>query len=349
MSVPTNPTDERAPLLLAFGTLANRMARILAGRHGLTSRIVYAPPEAIHAIAAYLHLAPEADRSDAEVGDLIDQSDPRQLLKLAIPDCPARLYRALGRAGSCVRDRSYYLRLDAVCRGPFGMAFLDGDLNDTRLDYYEAIGTMDPLVVNLHTALPEVRHIAGAVDTLVALLRGYGAIGQCDLDLPKNARTGAVLRRLLRGLYAVRAPEPPFTVPTPLRFVATIGELRDIGRKFSNCLANVILYGTNHWFDLANGTAIYLITEQPPLLLIALRRIGPSLWHVEQMTGPKNAPLSLVLRQAMEQKLRDAGIGLVAVSPGYAISDLDRAARQPKRDALDNVDDLDDMLDDLGD
>src|ERR1700693_3474477 len=68
MSVPTSTTDERAPLLLAFGTLANRMARILAGRHGLASRMLYAPPEAIHAIVAFLLLAPEADRSDAEVG-----------------------------------------------------------------------------------------------------------------------------------------------------------------------------------------------------------------------------------------------------------------------------------------
>jgi hypothetical protein len=243
-----------------------------------------------------------------------------------------------------VRDRLYYQRLGAVCRGPFGAALLDGDLNDTRLDFYEALPVMDPLVINLHGALPEVRHIASAVDTLVGLLRGYGAIGQCDLDLPKNARIGAVLRRLLRGLYAVRAPEPPFTVPAPLRLVATIGELRDIGRKFSNCLVNVPYGGTNPWFDLANGTAIYLITDQLPLLLIELRRVGPSLWHIEQMVGPKNAPLSFVLRQDMEQKLRDAGIRLVEVSPGYAISNLDRAARQPKRNALDDADNLDDDL-----
>ena len=133
-------------------------------------------------------------------------------------------------------------------------------------------------------------------------------------------------------------------MPAPLRIVATIGELRDIGRKFSNCLANVLYNGVNHWFDLANGTAIYLITEQPPLLLIELRRVGPSLWHIEQMTGPNNAPLSFVLRQAMEQTLRDAGIRPVEVSPGYAISNLDRAARQPKHDALDDSDDLNDDL-----
>ena len=213
MSAQTNTIQERAPLLLVFGSLADRVAEILRARPSLTARVTFAPPEAIHAIAAFLYLAPEAAGCDAEVGNLIEQSDPRELLGKASPDCPARLYRALDRAGTSVRSRSYYVRLDAVCRGPFGSAFLDGDLNDTRLDFYDALNTMDPLVANVHVALPQTRHLANAVDTLVVLLRSYGVIGACDFNLPKNARIGAVLRRLLRGLYAVRAPQPPFTAP----------------------------------------------------------------------------------------------------------------------------------------
>ena len=49
----------------------------------------------------------------------------------------------------------------------------------------------------------------------------------------------------------------------------------------------------------------------------------------------------------IEQKLKDAGIKLVAVNPGYALSNLDQATRQPKTGG--NFDDLDDMLDDLDD
>jgi hypothetical protein len=327
-----------------FGSLADRMADILRSRPSLTARIAFAPPQAVHAVAAFMYLAPEASGSDKDVGDLIEQSDPRDILRMALPDCPARLYRALDRAGNSARDRSYYARLDAVCRGPFGSAFLDGDLSDTRLDYYEALPTMDPLIANLRTALPEVRHLASAVDTLVALLRGYGVIDKCDLDLPRSARTGAVLRRLLRGLYAVQAPQPPFTLPEPFRLVETIGELRDIGRKFKNCLANVVLYGPNHWLDLANGAAVYLLTEEPHLLT-ELRGVGPNLWHIDQMTGPRNAAPSPALRQSLEQKLRDAGIRLVDVSPSYAISDLDRAARPRKPGTADRADDFDDFDD----
>jgi len=45
--------------------------------------------------------------------------------------------------------------------------------------------------------------------------------------------------------------------------------------------------------------------------------------------------------------LKDAGIKLVAVNPGYALSNLDHAARQLKTGA--NIDDLDDMLGDFDD
>jgi hypothetical protein len=51
------------------------------------------------------------------------------------------------------------------------VAMPDGDLNDMRLEFYEALPAMDPLLIDLHGAVPETRHIANAVDTLVALLR----------------------------------------------------------------------------------------------------------------------------------------------------------------------------------
>src|SRR3954469_4244036 len=103
---PTRTTHERAPLLLVFGPLADRVAGILRSRPTLAARIAFAPPQAIHAIAAFLYLAPEATGSDAEIGDLIEQSDPRELLMKACPNCPAKLYRALDGAGSSVRGRS---------------------------------------------------------------------------------------------------------------------------------------------------------------------------------------------------------------------------------------------------
>src|ERR1700693_5400660 len=93
---------ERAPAILIFGPLADRVAGLLRSRPSLTARITFAPREAIHAIAAFLYLAAEAADAAAEVAYLIDTSDPRELLAKAVPDCPARLYRALDTVGNNV-------------------------------------------------------------------------------------------------------------------------------------------------------------------------------------------------------------------------------------------------------
>jgi len=90
MPAPTSAIRERAPLLLVFGPLADRMAEIWRSRPSLTAKIAFAPPAAIHAIAVFLHQAPDVTQSDVEVGDLIEQSNPRELLKLALLNCPPR-------------------------------------------------------------------------------------------------------------------------------------------------------------------------------------------------------------------------------------------------------------------
>ena len=136
---------ERAPLLLVFGDLAERVAGLLRVRPGLIPRLVVAPREVIHSIGAYLYLAPEATQSDEVVAAAIDNSHARDLLRAAMPDYPPRLYRALDRAGDRIRDKRFYERLGSVCAGPFTAALLSaGRIDDGRLAYYETLSRMDP-------------------------------------------------------------------------------------------------------------------------------------------------------------------------------------------------------------
>jgi hypothetical protein len=123
--------QERAPLLLVFGVLAPRVASLIRARPTLVARLIVAPREVVHAVGAFLHLAPGAALPDAEVAATINDSDPRELLRAALPGCPVRLFRALDRAGDTVRGRGYYERLGEVSRGPHGDALLDGE---ARLD-----------------------------------------------------------------------------------------------------------------------------------------------------------------------------------------------------------------------
>ena len=143
---------------MVFGPLAARVAAILRARPSLIATIAFAPPEAIHSIAVYLYLAPDAAKSDVEVADLIERSDLRDLLNEALPGCPPRLYRALGTAGNMVQVQSFYERVGIICRGPFGLAFLDGGhLTSLRLEFYEAMQRMDPLILDLRGALAACR------------------------------------------------------------------------------------------------------------------------------------------------------------------------------------------------
>src|SRR3954470_10230606 len=106
---------ERAPLLLVFSDLAPRVATLIRARPLLIARLIVAPPEAVHAIGAFLHLAPDASKPDAEVAEMINGTDPRTLLRAAISDCPRRLYRALASAGERVLNRRRYERIGAIC------------------------------------------------------------------------------------------------------------------------------------------------------------------------------------------------------------------------------------------
>jgi hypothetical protein len=282
---------ERAPLILMFGPLADRVAALLRVRPSLICKLTFAPREAIHAIAAFLYLAPEARETDIDVASLIDTSDPRELLARALPGCPVRLYRALDTAGNIVQPRSFYERLDTICRSTLAADLLAGPLSGERLGFYDAIRTMDPLVVEFRSTLGESLYVANAVHTLGVPRRNHDVLVQCDLSLPKNAGMNGLLRRLLHSVDALHAPEPPFTIPPPLSLVGSIDELRRVAGIYRNCLREIGHYSAALWFDLVEGNMVFL-TSEGPSVLIALRKVGWNLWLFEQMEGPRDRPVT---------------------------------------------------------
>jgi hypothetical protein len=217
-------------------------------------------------------------------------------------------------------------------------------LSERRLVFYEAIETMDPVVADLRNALSETPHVADAVNTLVALIRSHGTLGECDLTMSKNGRANALLRRLMRGVDAIRAPAPSFTPPSSLHFVGSIGELRQIARKFENCLTRMDHYATQHWFGLADGSVVFLARDEPPLI-IALRQVGPSVWRIEEVGGPMGPSPTIMVRKAIETALKEVGVNLVTMDGPHAIWKLyEIAKRRPKGHDDEIIDDLDNVL-----
>jgi hypothetical protein len=340
MAADRNETPtERAPLLLVFSELAPRVAALVRARPILIARLIVAPREAVHAMGAFLHLAPEAAGPDAEVAGIVNDTDPRKLLRAALPGCPARLYRALDRAGGQVWKGRLYERLGAICRGPFAEALLDGDLTESRIAYYEALSRMDPATAALRSAVQENSYLVESVDCMVSLLRAHNAFREEEMRLPPGAKMPAVARRIRAALGRIDAPDPGFVVPDPFRLVRTTDELQRLARSFENCIALPQWGAAKYHVNLVQGLTVFLASEEPPLL-VALHRVADGVWQYEQCAGPKNAAPPPGARSALIRGLVAAGLKIVETDPQTALARIEQEAMRGRDGEGDLEDDL---------
>lgn len=316
----SKPPTERAPFVRIFGDLAPRVAQILRADPALAIRLTFAPREAIHSIGAYLHLAADPEASPADLAAKIAATHPRDLLREALPDCPARLYRALDRAGDQVLQRRFYERLGAVCRGPYGERFLrSGSVGPYRVDFYEKLELMHPITQRLAVAMPEETSLLQCLDTMVRLLRARMLLSDADVHLDKKAGVAAVARLVTYAADHLRAPEPPFSIPPYLRLIRTGKELREHGKRLGNCISSFRGFGSNHLFRLAEGSTVYMASDEPAYM-VALTRAGPGLWWLEEARGAGHEILTYEDNAKLMQSLRDAGVTVVPEEPSQAFS-----------------------------
>jgi hypothetical protein len=234
------------------------------------------------------------------------------------------MYRALDRAGDRVQPKRFYEKLGLVCSGSFAAALLHGGpINDGRLNYYDALSRMDPATAALRTALNESLYLAEGVDCLVAILRAHGALKDGDMRLPPRAGMPAVVRRLRAVLARIVAPDPGFAPPAPFRFVRTTDDLQKIEKAFGNCVALPNWNAPKFHLGLIDGTAVFLVSDDPPLLA-SLQRVADGVWHLEQCAGPKNASPPAGVRSALIRDLEAAGLTVVALDPQSALGRIEQ-------------------------
>lgn len=312
---------DRAPLLAVYMLLSGRVAGLIRVRPSLAQRLCFAPPEAMHGVAAYLFHGVPAGLAESEVAEIIDTHHPRDLLARAFPDAARRLYRAFRHGPDRVCIPANYVRAAAISAGPCADAFLDGDpLSDHRLDYYDAISKAAPEVARLHRALPEHPAIFEEVSLVLRVLRTYGALNAGDFMLPPNAGRRAVYRHLLRALEAIPAPDLPFAVPAPYRLIDSIGALRREGLRMKNCLRDR-WQGPRRWFALARGQQVFIAGDHPAFLA-QFSLVAPGTYCVSDFAGPNNTPVLASARTDLIAALRGAGAQIIDRDPAAAWSRL---------------------------
>jgi hypothetical protein len=197
-----------------------------------------------------------------------------------------------------------------------------GPLNEARIHHCDELLEMDPAILPLMNVLRHSLELE-ALNAVLPFLRAHGVFQEDDLNIPHGGGVHAVLKRLQRSLDRVVAPQPPFTLAYPFRVIRTIRELREIGTTLNNCVRNVRGAGVQHWFRLADGSSVYVASDEQPMLA-ALRQIAPGLWLLDELHGPENAPVTHVGSTSLTDALHAAGIKLLDQEPARALSILCR-------------------------
>jgi hypothetical protein len=290
-------------------------------RPSLARRLVYAPPEAIHAIAAYLHSGVSADLSEIDLAELIEATHPKELLRVAYPEIPPALYRALRHSSdSGATTAETYSRAARLAVGPFADAFLRGcPIDFRRQQHYDALAIADPMVAAMYRALPIDAAIVDALTNVFALLRAQGVILD-NYELPGSAGPRGAMRYLLRFVDDLRAPALPFALPLPYVQIASVGELRMVGREFQNCVHDK-WHGPRFWIDCATGEDALIFCEAPKLLA-RLRAVGGGLYTISEVAGPKNSSIDQAVRQSFVAVLRHAGAKIISDEPARSLAKL---------------------------
>ncbi len=318
--------QETAPVLRVFGPHATRMAALLRARPTLLNRLAFAPARAIHSVAAFLYFCAEANAlPDPDVARILDERHPRQLLHAAIPDAPPALYKALDKAGDRVHERPFYERLAAACSGPLADKLLSSSkkIDNVRLHWAETLLAADPAILGMSAMLTQPLHKVLALDIMLAFLRDHDAFRPADFELPEAADLPAILKRLCVALDRVKAPPQSFSIPAPFRFVQSVGELRAICLHLRNRGRNFRCRGTSHWFRLAKGMTVY-VTSDDPLMLSAVRRVGRSIWTIDEVDAPKSEGNRAAddVRTLLVDALHQAGVRLVQEDPANVLGAL---------------------------
>jgi hypothetical protein len=201
------------------------------------------------------------------------------------------------------------------------------------------------MIASLHRALGEMRHQAEAVDSLLAFLRARHVLHDSDFRLPPKAGMASLARRFQRALGRIPAPDAGFSAPTPYRVITSTEELQRIGKAFGNCVAMPGYHAADYHFRLLNGTGVFLVSDEPALL-VALRRVGGGLWILEQVAGPKNQAPPRGIQTALLRDLAAAGLKIVTIDPQTAYTRLHDESRSRRALADLDEDDVDDDQDD---
>ena len=337
---------EQAPMLrVVWGGLADRVAGLVRAHPVLAQRLVFAPRRAMHAYAAALHEAGTiGSESEAVLAKRLASTHPRVLLVRAMPGCSARMYGLLDRAGETARPAAFYRRVHALLAGDLAPILWEAtSIDDHVLAFADALSAMDPLVVRgARRALDHSATRAQALQDMLCLFDDHGiAVADLADSLSEHTGSKALAKSVRRLIDRLTLPNPGFALPAGLRFVATIGQLRAVGKQFNNCLSGAASRYDKGWLDALRGQRVYIVRDDDPPWIACLCHASEGWWWLEQASGRANAILPTEVQAGLERDLADAGVQLLHGDPHRALWRLLDLPCNPDDDEMDEDDGVD--------
>ena len=313
---------ETAPMLLeVWGeTLAPVIAKMIVTQPSLGSRLALAKRRVIHSVAAFVYSSLENGDDAAEFAEMVEYSDVRDLLALAVGTPHPRLFGMLDRLGSSVVTLETYRQLNNVLHSPAAAVVLDAsEVTDHDLQTAGLVAA-DQVLLAARKIICSQKDALNLLASALAFLRALRIADSIE-RLPTGSGWGAINRRIIADLGRVPAAVPPFAFPDGWRGIKDLADFWTVGVAMSNCIARLGLGGEDRMQSLLSGEAAFLVRETAPMALAWIERVGPALWVMKEVATREGKHLKEVrqtFRRALASSMATSGHMLLDTDPFYA-------------------------------
>lgn len=297
------------PLLGPLGPLAADYAEFIRHYPLLLTRLFGSSVEHFHVLAVAGHTLTGTSHS---VAKKLYETEPRQLLREAIPDHAPELMAALRQMGPVMHALDHYRRTDTLLKTGAARQLLrvaqadPAGMTHELLDRFDVIAESDPLVTAAAHAVRSVEE-ALAFHTWVLVLRGYKLLfdeREEARSLSQIARGGIaswIGKRLARGT----TPCIGFHDTSELSMVRDLRQLKTLGNAMQNCLRSDVDY---HLRVLSGDLAIFHYVGSGGPVAISLCRLAPGVYAVEEMAAKANDDVPSDVAERLPALLCQGGI-----------------------------------------
>lgn len=266
-----------------------------------------APRRVIHAIGLFLQARELDDAPVESVAATLLTAEARELMRIARPNVPARLFQLLDRARLPVWPLDVYIVLDQILRA---------GLEDVLADKPSiSASTVIDLKIALHghpLLAKTMVHFSRDWNHLHTVLQMIDRMGLLNSlhTAPRKAGPAAVARRIVKDIGQARAPDVAFPALLGWRRIGGLAELWTISERLQLCLKPGRYEAGQHAISFLMGCSVFLFNDEHQQLAQFCPYPGNT-WYLAQCKGERNAEPPQELGAELRAAVGAAGIWLL--------------------------------------